>query len=162
MSDDRDSIFNINRSALKGVSEMDSKYYDLLVAESAIFRVIEVNEETVGYVCALTREAAYYGEEFLWFQKHITGNFLYIDQVAISKPFRYKGLGKRLYSDLEELSRQINITTLVCEVNYEPFNVESQAFHHQLGFIEIDRISTRGIVVSLLVKKLNSNGKSKF
>ena len=159
---DRDSILTINRSALNGVSEMDNAYYDLLVAESAIFHVIEVNEEIVGYVCALAHEAAYDGEEFLWFRKHITGNFLYIDQLAISKPYRYKGLGKKLYSDLEKLSTHMNITTLVCDVNYKPFNTESQAFHRRLGFVELNRMPTRNMVVSLMAKKLIIKRKSKL
>ncbi|MCO6413772.1 MAG: GNAT family N-acetyltransferase, partial [Thiogranum sp.] len=95
----------------------------------------------------------YDGEEFLWFREHFRGDFLYIDQVAVGRRYRGRGLGRALYDDLEYHAHRNGIDTLVCEVNCEPFNVASQAFHRQRGFSEVGRMETRGVSVSLLAKR---------
>lgn len=149
---DTDSVFQINSESVPGVSAFDSEYYDLLARECELFRLIEVDSRVAGYICAMNRFATYDGDEFHWFQNHFCENFLYIDQVAVSQLDRGKGLGRALYDHLETHAIQKGIAHLTCEVNYEPINAASQVFHAQLGFKELGRLATRGVVVSLLAK----------
>jgi predicted GNAT superfamily acetyltransferase len=149
---DYDAILRINRDALPGVAELTPAYFEHLIGACALFRLPEVEGRVAGYLCAMDRSATYDGEEFQWFRKHLRGSFLYIDQVAIALPHQGKGLGRTLYDDLECYAHRNGIDALVCEVNYEPVNVASLAFHQQRGFSEVGRMNTRGVIVSLLVK----------
>ena len=151
---DKDGIFQVNRDSLSGVSAFDDEYFATLVRECALFRVAEVGQAIEGYVCGISHQAIYDGEEFALFLDHLPDGFLYIDQVAIRQRSRGQGLGRPLYQDMETYARENGFSALACEVNYEPFNAASQAFHRQFGFAEVVRMPIRGLVVSLLTKPL--------
>ena len=150
---DIDAIFRINADALPGVAELTPEYFEHLMSVCALFRLIELKERVAGYLCAMDRFATYDGAEFQWFREHVGESFLYVDQVAVGRCYRGNGLGRALYDDLEHYSHRNGIDTLVCEVNYEPVNAASQAFHRQRGFSEVGRMNTRGVIVSLLAKR---------
>jgi len=150
---DFDAVLRINCDARPGVAELTPAYFAHLIRSCALFRLLEVEEGVAGYLCAMDRSATYDGEEFQWFRKHLRESFLYIDQVAVALPFRGKGLGRTLYDDPECYAYRNGIDTLVCEVNHEPANLASLAFHQQRGFSELGRMNTRGVIVSLLAKR---------
>jgi predicted GNAT superfamily acetyltransferase len=150
---DCDAILRINCDALPGVAELTPAYFEHLMSVRALFRLIEVKERVVGYLCTMNPSAAYDREEFQWFRERLRENFLYIDQVALALPYRGHGLGRTLYDDLEPYTYCNGIDTLVCEVNYKPANVASLAFHQQRGFSGVGRMNTRGVIVSLLAKR---------
>ena len=151
---DKDAIFEVNIDSLSGVSAFDDEYFATLMRECALFRGVVVGQAIEGYVCALSHQATYDGEEFAWFRDHLADGFLYIDQIAIRRRSRGQGLGRALYQDMETYARENGLSALACEVNYEPFNAASQAFHRQFGFAEVVRMPIRGLVVSLLTKPL--------
>lgn len=151
-SGDYDAIFRINAESRPGVSALTPDYLEALIDECELFRLVEIGDHLAGYLCALGRRASYDGEEFRWFQDRIAGNFLYIDQVAIERGSRRRALGGILYDDLEAYATATGIGTLACEVDHDPLNIASRAFHEKRGFREIGRLPTRGVVVSLLVK----------
>ena len=45
-------------------------------------------------------------------------------------------------------------SALACEVNFGSFNAQSQALHPDTGFVEMRRLQSRGMDVSLLAKCL--------
>ncbi|MBS34880.1 MAG: hypothetical protein CMO26_03025 [Thiotrichales bacterium] len=50
---------------------------------------------------------------------------------------------------------QVNdVAALACEVNFGSFNVQSQALHPDTGFVEVGRLQSRGMDVSLVAKCL--------
>ncbi len=65
--------------------------------------------------------------------------FLYIDRVVVAPAFRGRRLADRLYDDFEAVARARGIRTILCEVNAEPPNPVSLAFHARRGFTEIGR-----------------------
>ena len=152
-SEDYERILAINQESLPGVAVLDRDYFEVLIKICEYFRVIEVDSEVAGYIFAMDQDASYDAEEFQWFGHHLSENFFYIDQVAIGQGWRNNGFGRLLYKDLEEYAVKNSVSILACEVNYDPPNEESQAFHRQLGFREIGRMDTRGLTVSMLVKR---------
>jgi hypothetical protein len=62
--------------------------------------------------------------------------FLYVDRVAIKDGYRRQGLGKKIYNEVFRLAKEINID-VCCEVNTEPRNDPSLAFHETFGFKEV-------------------------
>lgn len=147
-------ILQVNRHSTPNVSAMDKQYFETLLNESDFFHVAQIDQKIVGYVCALRGDANYCAEEFSWFQRMLHENFLYIDQVAIHAKFRRKGVAAALYQALDEYAFSHQITSLVCEVNFDPINAESLSLHKKLGFIEVGKMHARGMVVSMLHKNL--------
>lgn len=66
-------------------------------------------------------------------------NFVYVDRVVVSPAARGKGYARALYTDLFQRAKSAGHTRIVCEVNLDPPNPISDAFHASLGFSEIGR-----------------------
>ena len=64
--------------------------------------------------------------------------------VAVSPDSQGSGVGRRLYDAVVEHARAAGATEVTCEVNLDPPNPDSQAFHAALGFVEVGRQWTHG------------------
>lgn len=151
--EDYGHVLSINRESLPGVAVLEQDYFEGLIKICEHFRVIDVDNRVVGYIFAMNQNASYDAGEFQWFRRHLSENFWYIDQIAIATDRRNNGFGRLLYKDLEEHAAKNSVSILTCEVNYEPPNKESQIFHRRMGFREVGRMNTRGLTVSMLVKR---------
>jgi predicted GNAT superfamily acetyltransferase len=86
-----------------------------------------------GFLIAFDECAAYRNSNFAWFRARYPA-FTYIDRVVIDPVHRGQGLARRLYENLFAQSRAAGRSLIVCEVNAEPPNPASDAFHARLGF----------------------------
>lgn len=154
-SSDLENVLAINNSEVPHVSEISMDDLRTLREQSCYFRVAEKDsKELMGFLLALDENAKYQSPNFLFFKAKYS-HFVYIDRVALSKPFQGMGVGKRLYDDL--LSEKNNSTPILsCEVNIRPPNPASMEFHRKLGFTEVATQETEAgkKTVSLLVKTL--------
>jgi len=80
----------------------------------------------------------YDGSHFLWFRGK-PDRFLYVDRVVVAEEWRRHGLARMLYEDLFKRAICLGHSRIVCEVNVQPPNPESDKFHEALGFEEIGR-----------------------
>ena len=95
------------------------KHYPYLVAES--------DDKILGYAYA----SAFIGRAAYKYSAELT---IYLD-----KNFRHKGLGKKLYGELEKILREQGITNLYVCIGYpkiedEYLNFNSVNFHEHMGF----------------------------
>ena len=95
-------------------------------------------DQIQGFLLAFDQSAAYDSPNFLWFQQRLD-RFIYIDRVVISPLHHGKGFARALYLALFDVSVLASHETVVCEVNIEPPNPVSDAFHQSLHFKEIGR-----------------------
>jgi uncharacterized protein len=65
--------------------------------------------------------------------------FAYVDRVVVSPTARGKGYARALYADLFARAKSAGHTRIVCEVNLDPPNPASDAFHASLNFSEVGR-----------------------
>ena len=91
-----------------------------------------------GFLLAFDQAANYASPNFRWFQ-HRYQRFVYIDRIAVAPHARGRGIGAALYQDLLHTTKATSGERLVCEVNIEPPNPASDAFHTKLGFAEVGR-----------------------
>jgi uncharacterized protein len=70
---------------------------------------------------------------FQWFRQRYP-RFAYVDRVAVAQTARGRGLGRALYEDLFAKAAAEGHTIVTCEINTDPPNPGSQAFHAALGF----------------------------
>lgn len=87
---------------------------------------------------ALDQGADYTSANFKWFQAR-RRRFVYVDRVVVSERCRRQGLAARLYRDLFERAMAAGHDRIVCEVNLEPPNPRSDAFHERMGFVVVGR-----------------------
>ncbi|HEY2874941.1 MAG TPA: GNAT family N-acetyltransferase [Reyranella sp.] len=92
---------------------------------------------------AFDQDADYDSPNFLWFRERHP-RFVYVDRIVVAPAQRGRSLARRLYDDLFEQARQRGHDQVVCEVNTEPPNPASDAFHARLGFVEVGRAMLPG------------------
>jgi len=78
--------------------------------------------------------SAYDSVNYRWFADRLD-RFAYVDRVIVSPEAQGRGLARQLYDAFAAQTPG----PLVCEVNSEPPNPGSDAFHARLGFAEMGR-----------------------
>ncbi len=96
-----------------------------------------------GLLIAFDQDADYRSPNFLWFKARLA-RFVYVDRVAVAEAARGQGIARRLYDDLFAAARDAGHDRIACEVNVDPPNPASDAFHARFGFSEIGRADLAG------------------
>ena len=147
-------ILAINNSAVPAVNELDAAGLAALVEHSHLAFAIVPDDAphlAIGFAILFVAGAEYESENYRWFSNRST-DFLYVDRIVVADGYRGAGLGQVLYDAIFAAARREVLTEVLCEVNLEPPNPGSLAFHDRLGFAEVGQLSTKGdtVVVSLL------------
>ncbi len=123
-----------------------------LVGRAVYARAID---REAAFLLAFDQDADYDSPNFLWFRNQFP-RFLYVDRIAVSGSHRGKGLARHLYEDLFRSALELEQSLVVCEVNADPPNPASDAFHRALGFRVVGeaRLDDRGKSVRYLERKL--------
>ena len=62
------------------------------------------------------------------------GAYAYVDRIIVAPELAGRGVARALYADFADWARARGLGTVACEVNTEPDNPASHAFHARLGF----------------------------
>jgi hypothetical protein len=155
--EDLPAVLALNSEAAPAVSLLNMETLRRLTAHATLAWVAIVEGAIAGYLIGFSCTAPYDGEEFGWFRSQGEA-FLYVDQIAVGKARRGRGTGTAFYSALQAWAMRHGWPSLTCEVNLEPPNPGSLAFHLRHGFREIGRLRTAdGRHVVLLRKELAGN-----
>lgn len=153
---DHVAILAVNSESVPGVSALNAAKLARLAAAADPLLVIGDVDGVAGYLIAFTPDADYDGACFRWFRAHRPGS-LYIDHVAIGARARRSGAGSALYDAIEAAARERDLDSLTCEVNLDPPNPESMAFHRTRGFHEVGTLAVPdGRTVSLQQKTIRT------
>lgn len=133
------------------------------LTEDAFARLIAVSFRTRmtdgrdAFLLALEQGADYASPNYRWFSERFA-RFAYVDRVVVAASARKKGVGRALYEDVIDAAIAAGHDTLACEVNFDPPNPVSDAFHASFGFAEIGRahLPERGKAVRYLVRALSA------
>jgi uncharacterized protein len=82
--------------------------------------------------------ASYDSPDYRWFRERYT-RFIYVDLVVVAPLMRGRGYARLLYTDLFEQARRAAHRLVVCEINTDPPNPASDAFHAAFKFEEVGR-----------------------
>ena len=150
-SADIPALVRINDEAYPAVPVTPLPEFAELVALCTIALVAERSGEPVGFLLAMDPGLDYASENYRFFSER-SSDFLYIDRIVLAPEARGAGLGSELYGRIFAAATQRGASEVTCEVNVEPPNPASLAFHAALGFAEVARQSTKGgsVVVALL------------
>ena len=152
--EDLDALLALSNAHTREVGTIAREAFAELVVLSFRTRMTPTRN---AFLIALADRAPPIAPNYHWFAARLE-RFVYVDRVVVAERARGRGLGRLLYQDLVEASLRAGRTTLCCEVNVDPPNPVSDAFHAALGFNEIGRafLPDRGKKVRYLVKELTS------
>jgi predicted GNAT superfamily acetyltransferase len=92
--------------------------------------------EADALLLAFDQNATYDNPNFNWFHERFE-RFIYIDRVVVAPAMRGRGLAQGLYKALFSRAASLKHSQVVCEINMDPPNPGSDAFHVALGFEQI-------------------------
>jgi uncharacterized protein len=128
---DATAVLLLNNANAKETSALDSASLKALLDMAIYARGID--RGATALLIALEDSAAYVNPNFMWF-KASRESFVYIDRVIVSISARGQGIARVLYEDLIAAAKRAGHDRVVCEVNIEPPNPASEAFHVAMGF----------------------------
>jgi predicted GNAT superfamily acetyltransferase len=148
---DHEAVVALNERNVDLTAPMDEARLVELAAAAEHADVIDVDDEFAGFVITFATGAAYDGAHFTWFAERYE-DFCYLDRIVIHESFRRRGLGTFVYDELEgSCGRPV----FALEVNIDPPNEPSLAFHRGRGFTEVGQSDASGHLVSLLTLRLD-------
>lgn len=130
---DHAALLALNNAHAAELSLLTLERFRTLLAESFHARVCGAAD---ALLVAFDQAADYDSPNFLWFRERYP-HFVYVDRIVVAPEARGRGLARRLYHDLFAAASAAGHERVVCEVNADPPNPASDAFHAALGFAEI-------------------------
>jgi uncharacterized protein len=141
-----DHMVALNAAHELETSPLDHAALSLMLGEA--FHSATENAGRDGFLIAFDQDAAYDSVNFLWFKARFA-RFVYVDRIIVADHARGRGLARTFYEALFERARNAGHNRIVCEINIDPPNPGSMAFHAVMGFAEIGRAElSSGKVVS--------------
>lgn len=95
------------------------------------------------FLLTFDQTAAYDSPNFLWFRERYP-RFVYVDRIVVAAGARGRGHARRLYEELFTRASAAGHDIVTCEVNLDPPNPTSDAFHAALGFREVGNAVIHG------------------
>lgn len=90
------------------------------------------------FLIALDQDSLSASPNFQWFKTRYR-RFVYVDRIIVAPAQRGRGLARSVYEELFAAAAHSGHALICCEVNIEPPNAASDAFHEALGFTEVGR-----------------------
>jgi len=131
-------ILSLNNAHAKETSTLNDTSLTKLL--DMAFYARGIDRGATAFLIALDQNASYGSPNFRWFKQH-RESFVYIDRIIVASSARGQGIARLLYEDLFAAAKQAGHDRVVCEVNLEPPNPASEAFHVAIGFDGVGQTS---------------------
>ena len=151
---DEDFILALNAASTPAVGEMAAQSYRDIAAQAYRILIAEAGGEPAGFLILIRPGSSYPSDNYGWFEEQFDRH-LYIDRIAVSERAKGQGVGRALSDEALKLAAELGEQRLTAEVNEDPPNPQSMAFHEKLGFRHLlSRMSRSGKVVAMLERPL--------
>lgn len=147
----RDDLLSLNNRSAVETSWLEPERFGHMLASA--FAALHVPDARA-LLITFDESADYDSPNFLWFRDRFA-RFVYIDRIVVDEAARGLGMARKLYGQLFDLARAAGHDMAACEVNSQPPNPGSDAFHAAIGFVEAGSASPApGKTVRYLTKAL--------
>lgn len=152
---DEDFILALNAASTPAVGDMTADDYREIAGWAHRVLIAEAGGKPAGFLILVRPGSDYPSDNYGWFEEQFD-HHLYVDRIAVSKAAWGQGVGRSLYEEAMRIAAATGEKRLTAEVNEDPPNPESMAFHAKLGFRHLlSRLSPRlGKVVAMLERPL--------
>ncbi|MGH8966961.1 MAG: GNAT family N-acetyltransferase, partial [Actinomycetes bacterium] len=130
--DDYTLVLALNEVNVDLLAPLDANRLAWLVGIADHADVIEVDGGFAGFVITFGPGTPYDSENYHWFTERYGHDFYYLDRIVVDDAFRRQGLGSFVYDAMEQAASGHG--RLALEVNLEPPNETSLAFHKARGY----------------------------
>ncbi len=146
-------VLELNLLEVEKLAPMDESTLHRIHDVCDRFDVVELDGEFAGFVITVAPGTDYWSENYRWYAERYGDRFYYLDRVVLHERARGTGLGSQLYDGLE--AHAAPYERLALEVNTEPPNPVSLAFHTSRGYERIVELADDdGHRRAMLVKEL--------
>lgn len=149
---DHADVLALNEEHVDLLAPMDADRLRELVAVADLAAVVRHGNAFAGFVLTMRSGSAYDSVNYRWFAERLP-SFYYLDRIVLRDAVRRQGLGRAAYDEIEAHAATL-APVLALEVNLDPPNEPSLAFHRARGYREIGQQQAGAHLVSLLVKDL--------
>ncbi len=151
---DHDAVLAWNETHVELLAPLDEARLVELLGWTDVAAIIRHEATDVGFVLTFGAGTAYDSTNYRWFSERHR-RFLYLDRIVVDAGVRRSGLGTRVYDALEKHAATHG-PVLCLEVNLDPPNEPSLAFHRSRGYREVGQDAFNGHRVSLLEKRVST------
>jgi len=143
----------LNEAAVPAVNSLPEAALRGIAGMAEAVSVAHAPGGPCGFLVLLAPGADYASPNYRWFARRYA-DFLYVDRVVVAAGARRRGVGQALYAEAWHRACRRG-APLACEVNLDPPNPGSVAFHRGLGFrqVGVQRTEGGGKTVSLMVRR---------
>ena len=127
---DMPALLSLNNAEAERVNALTEDALTSLLRSAFAARI---TKDGTGFLIAFDHATPPQGPNHAWFTAR-ESYFAYIDRVVVAPTARGQGIARALYEDLTRIAKAEFTDLLTCEVNLDPPNPESLAFHERLGF----------------------------
>lgn len=153
---DDDLLLALNQANVPEVGDLTAAQFAALIPMQAFLRVAWLDGAPVAALFLMNPGESYQSSNYRWFCERFEA-FLYIDRIMVAATARRRGVGRALYDDAVALARAADAPRLLAEVNTDPPNPGSLAFHARFGFVQLEeRAGDDGKRVMMLEKLLGA------
>ncbi|RAI03006.1 GNAT family N-acetyltransferase [Acuticoccus sediminis] len=137
---DLEAIAALNNAAVPNVNALTPDEMAAIAAMGAL-RITRTAGAVSGLVLTIPEGRPYDSANYRWFSGQFD-TFLYVDRVVVAPEARGLGVGRALYMDTFARTQSLGRPRVCAEVNVEPPNPGSMAFHAAMGFnVLLDRFN---------------------
>jgi uncharacterized protein len=145
-------VLELNEESVKALSPLDRAGLERHQQLADVSVVWHTDGQVMAFAFAFAPGSTYESINYRWHGDRFT-DFLYLDRIAVSSRARRTGIASKIYDYIEALAAPHG--RMVCEVNSDPPNEESLAFHDKRGYRPIGRLrQTDGHETVMLEKPL--------
>ncbi len=135
---DINDILLANNAELPAVSLLDAPKAEMLIDLADTALVAEVDGVFAGFIFALPGGIDDFDAmNYRWFEENLD-DYLYVERIVVAEGNQGRGIGRAFYDHLIDVSDRGH---LVSEVNTNPRNDASLAFHDRFGFESIGELT---------------------
>lgn len=145
---DLEALADLNDAAAPAVNALGRDGFAAHAPACDLAVVAADDEGPLGFLLALAPGSPYASENYRWFTDNVPGS-LYVDRVVVAPRAHGRGIGRALYATADERARELGLAVVTCEVNVDPPNPQSLAFHERLGFEPLGELVTKGGAVTV-------------
>lgn len=147
---DVEAILALNAASVDSLSPLDEEGLRRLRPIALRADVVETDGHVAAFVVVLGPDAGYDSDNYRWFSGRFD-DFCYLDRIVVGEQWRRRGIGRMVYDEMEQVAAAHR--RLTCEVNAEPPNHASLAFHAARGYVEVGRLEHGGGKVTTMLSK---------
>ena len=131
--EDQEALLALNNASTPAVNPLTLEELKNILSLAEKCWVEEIDSELAAALIIIGPEQTYSSDNYTWLETQFS-NYCYVDRIMVDENHKRKGLGNNLYQELERHAERTGAHILLCEVNLEPPNPQSIAFHTRLDW----------------------------